>query len=144
MGATAESVKVSTPTTQPGLRVTCTLDIWRVSLALVLIAVVATALLDTGERFTPRVDIIDALAGLAVGAFAVDRLQTFVPPWRVNADPDKRARDIDTLRWGWGALHGAVLLALTGLIMWAALCWYFVQKPDLSGALGLPAGGEFP
>jgi len=37
-----------------------------------------------GDRFTPGVDIIHALAGLAVGASAVDRLMT-----------------IDTLRSRW-------------------------------------------
>lgn len=64
------------------------------SLVLIAIAVLATALIDTGDGFAPRVGTIDALAGLAVGAFAVDRLLTFVPPWAATDDPEKRSSDI--------------------------------------------------
>jgi hypothetical protein len=87
----------------------------RFSAGLVLVAIVVTALQTTGDGFAPRVATIDALAGLAIGAFCVDRLVTFIPAWSAAADPDTRKTDIGTLRWGWGALLGAVFVAITGI-----------------------------
>jgi hypothetical protein len=93
-----------------------------VSVGLVLAAIFLAAVTKSGDGFAPRVPTIDALAGLAAGAFLVDRLLTFVPPW--PADTDKsghRAADLDTLRWGWGALIGAGFVLATGLRAVAAL-----------------------
>jgi hypothetical protein len=120
MGATAESVKGSIPTTQRGLR------------------------LNTGEPFTPRVDMIDALARLAVGAFAVDRLLILVPPRRVDADPAESACDLDTLRSSWGALLGAVFLALTGLIMSWCCCGTPSRSRTCRRRSDSPRAQEFP
>jgi hypothetical protein len=123
MDTAAQPVR-ATATPQGRLRPASTFRVGKanlVSLGLVLVAAVATALLTTGEGFAPRVDTIDALAGLAVGAFAVDRVLTFVPPWGAANDADTRAQDIDMLRWGWGALLGALFVALTGLGAVAAL-----------------------
>jgi hypothetical protein len=64
------------------LRVTSTFEVRRaqvVSFVLLVIAVLLAAVTKTGDGFAPRVDTIDALAGLALGAFAVDRLLPCVP-----------------------------------------------------------------
>ena len=73
------------------------------SIGLLAIAIGVTVVVSGGDGFTPRVPTLDALAGLVVAAFAVDRLLTFIPPILADAKPDQRARDIDALRWGWGA-----------------------------------------
>jgi len=86
-----------------------------VSAGLVAIAIVLTALVTTGDGFAPRVATIDALAGLTIGAFCVDRLVTFIPAWSAADDPAVRKVDLDTLRWGWGALLGAAFVAITGI-----------------------------
>jgi hypothetical protein len=91
------------------------------SMGLVAVAIGATVILSGGDGFSPRVPTLDALAGLAVAAFAVDRLLTFIPPLLAANKPGERARDIDTLRWGWGAALGAVFVWLTGLEAVAAL-----------------------
>jgi hypothetical protein len=97
--------------------------------SLVLLAVgVLVALLDKGDEFTPRVETLDALAGLAIGAFVVDRLLTFAPPIlasgaRGNGEtPDQlkarikqRAADVAFLRVGYGALFGGIFVMLTDL-----------------------------
>ena len=56
------------------------------------------------DVFKPRVTTIDALAGLALGAFFVDRLVTFVPVFAVRKAPHERTADLDVLRWGYGAI----------------------------------------
>jgi hypothetical protein len=91
------------------------------SLGLLIVAIALAVLLDKGDGFTPRVETIDALAGLAVGAFCVDRLLTFIPAWSADKKADVRTADIDTLRWGWGALLGAGFVGITGLGAVAAL-----------------------
>src|SRR5688572_23577206 len=79
----------------------------RLSMGLLTIAIGATVIFSGGDGFTPRVPTLDALAGLVIAAFAVDRLLTFIPPVVADNEPNQRARDIDTLRWGWGAALGA-------------------------------------
>jgi hypothetical protein len=91
------------------------------SLGLLILAVALAIVLDKGDGFSPRVETIDALAGLAIGAFCVDRLLTFIPPWTASKRADLRTADIDTLRWGWGALLGAAFVGITGLGAVAAL-----------------------
>ncbi|HTN25597.1 MAG TPA: hypothetical protein VL120_16535 [Solirubrobacteraceae bacterium] len=88
-----------------------------VSIGLTLAAVVAVLLAGHhGQGFRPRSDAIDAVAGLALGAFLVDRLLTFVYPWGgVRATPKERAVDIAFLRLGYGAAIGAVFVAVTDL-----------------------------
>ena len=78
-------------------------------------AILAALLADGGEGFTPRVDTIDALAGLAIGAFIVDRLLTFVPPVVAAHDVKQRAVDLTVLRFAWGAALGALFVVLTDL-----------------------------
>ncbi len=80
----------------------------------VLVAGLA-ALVDLGTEFHPRDKTIDALAGLAIGAFLIDRLLTFVPVFGVRKDPKERAADLDWLRLGWGALLAAIFVSLTDL-----------------------------
>lgn len=70
---------------------------------------------DLGEGFTPRVATVDALAGLAAGAFVVDRLLTFFPPLKVRKEPAERAADLSYLRVGYGALAAAFFVSLTDL-----------------------------
>ena len=70
-------------------------------------------LIDTGDGFTPSVDTIDALAGLAVGAFIVDRLLAFVPPVGAAHDVDQRAVDLSTLRFPYRAAIGALFVVVT-------------------------------
>jgi hypothetical protein len=65
--------------------------------------------------FEPRVETIDALAGLSVGAFVVDRVLTFIPPAKLRNDPLKRAADLRVLRFGYGAVVGAIFVGLTNL-----------------------------
>jgi hypothetical protein len=78
--------------------------------------------LDDGP-FVPRVETIDALAGLAAGAFLVDRLLTFIPPLGTGANrtPEQRTADLDFLRIGYGAVVGALFVSLTDLRAIAAL-----------------------
>ena len=91
------------------------------SMVLVIIATLVTVIVSGGDGFTPRIPTVDALAGLVIAAFAVDRLLTFIPPLLAHDEPDQRTRDIDALRWGWGAALGAVFVWLTGLEAVAAL-----------------------
>jgi hypothetical protein len=115
----------SSPPAKSWMGVRSTLDVRPaavLSIFLLALAVVATVLISAGNGFVPRVGTIDALAGLVVGAFAVDRLLTFIPASSAHgSDPDTRALDVDTLRWGWGALLGAVFVAVTGLEAVAAM-----------------------
>lgn len=69
-----------------------------------------------GEEFKPRATTIDALAGLAIGAFFVDRLLTFVPVFGfVRKPPQERSADLDVLRLGYGALLGGIFVSITNL-----------------------------
>jgi hypothetical protein len=82
-----------------------------------------------GEAFVPRVKTLDALAGLTVGAFVVERLLNFVPPifahgartypGETDTQYDERIRkrsaDIAFLRVGYGALLGGVIVMVTDL-----------------------------
>jgi len=86
-----------------------------VSFVLVAIALLVAALIDKGDGFTPRVDALDALAGLTFGAFIVDRLLTFVPPLGAAKPPAQRTTDLTVLRIGYGALLGAIFVILTDL-----------------------------
>src|SRR5450755_4249796 len=85
------------------------------SIGLLVIGVGIAALTKSGAGFTPRVPTIDALAGLAVAAFVVDRLVTFIPPVPASKVKGTRQKDIDVLRWGWGALIGGLFVTATGL-----------------------------
>jgi hypothetical protein len=97
-----------------------------VTLVLVFIAVFLAYVLTSGAGFTPRNDAIDGLAGLAIGAFVVDRLLPFIPPWSATkvkgltgearkTAVEGRKIDIESLRWGFGAVLGLAFVALTGL-----------------------------
>jgi hypothetical protein len=99
--------------------------------ALALVAGVLLAwLADLGDQFTPRVKTLDALAGLTIGAFAVERLLNFVPPIRAygargNKAPDtdkdrelrikQRSADVAFVRVGFGVLLGGLFVAVTDL-----------------------------
>lgn len=87
----------------------------KLAFALVASALLAALLIDSGDGFAPRVDTLDALAGLSIGAFIVDRLLTFVPPIVAAHDADKRAIDLTVLRLAWGAAIGALFVVLTNL-----------------------------
>lgn len=101
---------------------------------LVGVAVLLALIVQSGAGFTPRVATVDALAGLAVGAFLVDRLLTFMPPLGASKDAKQRATDLALLRLGFGALFGAVFVCLTDLRAVHALA------PD--SALQLAAGTD--
>lgn len=70
---------------------------------------------DAGKAFDPRVENLDALAALAIGAFFVDRMLTFIPVLAAEDKPLPRAADLKVLRLGWGALIGGVFVLLTDL-----------------------------
>jgi hypothetical protein len=115
---TATTTAAVRPRSRPGLRILKDFQFRKaswVSAGLVGIAIVLTALVTTGDGFAPRVATIDALAGLTIGAFCVDRLLTFIPAWSADDAPAGRKTDLDTLRWGWGALLGAGFVAITGI-----------------------------
>ncbi len=109
-----------------------------VTLVLVIVAVALAYVLTTGAGFKPRNDAIDGLAALVIGAFVVDRLLPFIPPWsakRVGPAPaadlpaaqreaalvqrtgtlSERKIDIESLRWGFGAMLGLAFVAVTGM-----------------------------
>ena len=86
-----------------------------VMLAMVAVSVVAALLDAKGAGFAPRVDAIDALAGLTIGAFVVDRLLTFVPPIGAAREVKQRTLDLTVLRVGYGALIGAAFVMVTNL-----------------------------
>src|SRR5512133_624286 len=95
-----------------------------VTILLFLAGVMFGAFVDLGDGpFVPRVETIDALAGLAAGAFLVDRLLTFIPPLGTGANrtPEQRTADLDFLRIGYGAVVGALFVSLTDLRAIAAL-----------------------
>src|SRR5512133_3499106 len=95
-----------------------------VTILLFLAGVMFGAFVDLGDGpFVPRVETIDALAGLAAGAFLVDRLLTFIPPLGTGANrsPKQRTADLDFLRIGYGAVVGALFVSLTDLRAVAAL-----------------------
>jgi hypothetical protein len=98
------------------------------SFALAATGVVLALLVDAGDGFTPRVETLDTLAGLAIGAFVVERLLTFAPPIlaygargnsKTAAEREerikKRSADIAFLRVGYGALFGGLFVMLTDL-----------------------------
>lgn len=87
------------------------------SIATTLIALAVATLIDAGEPFKARVETVDALAGLAIGAFIVDRLLTFVPPGKAarKENAPQRSADIAFLRIGYGAVLGATFVVLTDL-----------------------------
>jgi hypothetical protein len=62
------------------------------------VALVIAASVDLGDGFVLRVATIDALAGLTVAAFLVDRLLTFIPP----PCRGERAFDLNLMRFGFG------------------------------------------
>jgi hypothetical protein len=82
---------------------------------LVGVSLIVAYAVDLGEGFTPRVETIDALAGLAIMALIVDRLLTFVPPWGAAGPAAQREIDLTVLRLGYGAFLGAALVILTDL-----------------------------
>jgi hypothetical protein len=81
----------------------------------VVVGLALATLLDRGTGFTPRVESIDALAGLVIAAFVVDRLLTFVPPIGAAKAPAQRAADLVSLRFGYGAIIGGLFVMLTDL-----------------------------
>jgi hypothetical protein len=86
---------------------------------------------DLGKEFTPRVETLDALAGLSIGAFLVDRMLTFVPPLGATRTPPlQRAADLKILRLGYGALLGMIFVSLTDLRA------VHVLTPDTSKEIG--------
>jgi hypothetical protein len=85
------------------------------SAILVAGSLLLAGLLDLGDGFKPIVPTVDALAGLAVGAFIVDRLLTFVPPFAAAKGPEQRAADLKMLRLGYGSLLGMAFVVLTDL-----------------------------
>jgi hypothetical protein len=85
------------------------------SIALVLLSLLLAGLVDLGDGFKPIVPTVDALAGLAVGAFIVDRLLTFVPPLGAAKTPEQRATDLTLLRFGYGSVLGMCFVVLTDL-----------------------------
>jgi len=87
----------------------------RVAVGLLVVAVALAALGDEGAGFVPRVATLDALAGLAIGAFVVDRLLTFVPPVGAAPERKQRATDLAVLRLGYGAFVAALFVVLTDL-----------------------------
>ncbi len=86
-----------------------------ISAALVLLSLLLAGLVDLGDGFKPIVPTVDALAGLAIGAFIVDRLLTFVPPFGAEKTPEQRAKDLTLLRFGYGSLLGMLFVVLTDL-----------------------------
>jgi hypothetical protein len=86
-----------------------------IAVGLVIASVLFAALVDLGDGFTPRIETIDALAGLAIGALIVDRLLTFVPPLGAKPDPKQREIDLTVLRLGYGAVLAAAFVSLTDL-----------------------------
>lgn len=105
LGGAADDGDASTPSTQAGIA----------AVVAVVLAMALAKFLDLGQGFTPRVPTVDALAGLAVGAFMVDRLLTFVPPLFAAGGPEQRTTDLRVLRFGYGALLGMVFVVLTDL-----------------------------
>ena len=91
------------------------------TLVLVAVGVIAAVLAGKGDGFRPRVVTLDALAGITMGAFIVDRLLTFIPPAIARENAAQRAADLKLLRFGWGALFGAVFVSLTDLRIIQAL-----------------------
>ena len=98
------------------------------SFVLAVIGVLLALLFDAGDEFKPRVETLDALAGLAIGAFIVERLLTFAPPIlahgaRGNSETaaqreeriKKRSADIAFLRVGYGTLFGGLFVMVTDL-----------------------------
>lgn len=79
------------------------------------VGVALATLFNSGDGFTPRVESIDALAGIVIAAFVVDRLLTFVPPIGAAALPAQRAADLVSLRFGYGAIIGGLFVMLTDL-----------------------------
>jgi hypothetical protein len=65
--------------------------VW-LSVLLLTIAIGATVIFSGGDGFAPRVPTLDALAGLVIAAFAVDRLLTFIPPFLARGTGRSRAR----------------------------------------------------
>jgi hypothetical protein len=101
-----------------------------ITLVLVIGSVLIAAFSDLGDGFTPRVETLDALAGLSIGAFIVDRLLTFVPPWGAAKAPLQRATDLKVLRLGYGAALGMIFVVLTDLRA------VHILTPDTSKAVG--------
>jgi hypothetical protein len=114
MATTAPIRSAASPVTESGTAMP-TRDAAIVSFVFVLVGVLAGVLIDLGDGFTPRVETLDALAGLSIGAFIVDRLLTFVPPVGAADDPKQRMTDLTVLRLGYGALLGAIFVMLTDL-----------------------------
>lgn len=85
------------------------------TLVLTVALIVAAALWEAGDGFAPRVETVDALAGLTIGAFIVDRLLTFVPPIGAAREVKQRGTDLTVLRFAYGAAIGAVFVVLTDL-----------------------------
>jgi hypothetical protein len=102
-----------------------------VALGMTVVSLLLAGLIDPkGDGFVPRVETLDQLAGLAVGAFIVDRLLTFVPPLIAAENPKQRATDLKVLRLGWGAAVGAGFVLLTDLRAVKEL------TPDFSTTIG--------
>lgn len=103
--------------------------------SIVLLAVglaVAAAWDGTTKPFAPRVETLDALAGLSVGAFLVDRLINFVPPFLVRRGKSERAADLQMLRFGYGAILGMFFVSTTDLRAVKALTG---SGPDIAAGL---------
>jgi hypothetical protein len=86
------------------------------------------ALRDAGDEFKPRVETLDALAGLVIGAFVVERLLTFAPPILAHGARGnsataaqreerikQRSADISFLRVGYGVFFGGLFVMVTDL-----------------------------
>jgi hypothetical protein len=86
-----------------------------VTALLVGVAIVLALVDGEGDGFLPRVATIDALAGLTLAAFLVDRLLTFVPPLGARKAGDERDADLGLLRFGYGAVIASAFVALTNM-----------------------------
>jgi hypothetical protein len=83
--------------------------------AALLLSVISVGWNVSDHDFVPRVSTLDGVAGLMVGAFLVDRLLTFVPPFFARARADDREKDIAALRIGFGVLLASAFVFITNL-----------------------------
>jgi hypothetical protein len=94
---------------------------WALAAVLVVLSFLFVWKFHWSRGFQPRVESIDALAGLTIAAMVVDRLLTFIPPWGAHETPAQRAADLRILRLGYGAVVGAAFVSVTSLRAISAL-----------------------
>jgi len=94
-----------------------------------LLAALVIVVTDWGESTVWPASI--ALLGMLASGLLTTRV-IFPVNNQINAESDP-AR-LNALLARWIKLNDARWACV--IVMWAGLCWYFVQKPDLPGALG--------